>query len=233
MNETKQTVIIVAGGSGSRMQSDTPKQFIEIAGKEILLHTINAIIAYSKSIHIILVLPAQYIDTWKQKLSGLHINSQLSICAGGATRTDSVRNGLALCPNEGIVAIHDAARPFVSQALIAKCFQTALQHGSCIPCVRCNDSTRIISASNTNQIDSSIRSSNFDRNQLLLVQTPQCFNAQKLKKFYSNASESFSDDASLWEQAGETIYVCEGETTNLKITTPIDLQVARALLTSE
>lgn len=233
MNETKQTVIIVAGGSGSRMQSDTPKQFIEIAGKEILLHTINAFIAYSKSIHIILVLPAQYIETWKQKLGGLHNDSQLSICAGGATRTDSVRNGLALCQHEGIVAIHDAARPFVSQALIAKCFETASQHGSCIPCVRCNDSTRLIDTANNSSIDSNIKSSNFDRNRLLLVQTPQCFNAQKLKTFYSNASESFSDDASLWEQAGETIYVCEGETTNLKITTPIDLQVARALLTSE
>ncbi|MCX8478648.1 MAG: 2-C-methyl-D-erythritol 4-phosphate cytidylyltransferase [Chitinophagales bacterium] len=233
MNEAKQSVIIVAGGSGSRMQSEMPKQFIKVAGKEILLHTIDAFLSYSKAIHIILVLPVQYLDTWQQKLSEVYAHSQLSVCAGGASRTDSVRNGLALCHNEGIVAIHDAARPFISATLIAKCFETAQQHGACIPCIRCNDSTRIITTGDNATIDDSICSKNFDRNQLLLVQTPQCFNAEKLKSLYNNASGSFSDDASLWEQSGETIYICEGESKNIKITTPIDLQVAKVLLSSE
>jgi 2-C-methyl-D-erythritol 4-phosphate cytidylyltransferase len=215
------------------MQLDVPKQFIDVEGRAIIMHTIDAFLAFNQAIHLIVVLPLAFKNIWEEKLKQQYSKSNLSICIGGASRTDSVRNGLALCDNEGIVAIHDAARPFISKALIEKCFETALQKGSCIPCVRCNDSTRLISTDNNSYIDSNIRSSNFDRSRLLLVQTPQCFNAEKLKSLYTNASGSFSDDATLWEQAGETIYICEGESSNFKITTPIDLQVAKALLVSE
>lgn len=235
MNQTKKTVIIVAGGSGSRMQSELPKQFILVADKSIIEHTIEAFLSYSEELEFIIVLPEIHVEEWGIKLKQSFPNTKIAVCVGGATRTESVKNGLSLCVNDGIVAIHDAARPFVSSKLISNCFTTAEKFDACIPCIPCNDSTRIITdeSENNSVIDSKIESKSFDRNKLLLVQTPQCFKAAKLKSFYATISKNFSDDASLWEASGEKIYVCEGETQNIKITTPIDLLVAKAILTKK
>lgn len=229
-----ETVIIVAGGSGSRMQTELPKQFIEIDGKAVLIHTIEAFLAYNSSINIIIVLPKGFEELWGMKIKKSFPQQEIMVCVGGATRTESVKNGLSLCSNKGIVAIHDAARPFASAKLIGECFTIAQQKGSCIPCISCNDSARVITNTIEKQstINVDLESSFFDRSKLLMVQTPQCFDAMKLKELYANSNKNFSDDAALWESAGEKIFVCEGETKNFKITTPIDLLVAKAILTS-
>lgn len=233
MNENHKTVIIVAGGSGSRMQSEKPKQFIEIAGKPIVFRTIDAFLAFDKNILLILVLPSQFIKEWSEKLANIEAYKNIKIIAGGSTRTASVREGLALCPAEGIVGIHDAARPFVSKTLIEKCFRIASQKGSCIPCIACVDSVRQVDTENLQgQLLEDLNSKNILRDSLFLVQTPQCFDAKKLKELYAKTDTNFSDDASLWETNGEKIHLTLGETENIKITTQIDIHVANALMTT-
>lgn len=233
MNDSNKTVIIVAGGSGSRMQSERPKQFIEIAGKPIILHTIDAFLRFDLSIKIILVLPIEYVKEWEKELASSDNYKNIQLIAGGATRTASVKNGLAVCPPEGVVGIHDGARPFVSTQLIEKCFQIAHDKGSCVPCIACVDSVRQVS--NSTESEWSIEHSNsqsINRDSLYLVQTPQCFDAKKLKDLYTRTTANFSDDASLWELNGENIHLTLGEASNIKITTPIDLYVAHAILTN-
>jgi 2-C-methyl-D-erythritol 4-phosphate cytidylyltransferase len=219
----QQFVIIVAGGVGSRMKSDRPKQFIDIKGEPIIVKTIRAFLEYNPNIHIIVSVHKNY----KSHLEGLLEKYQLSekdirITFGGDTRFASVKNGLALIDDgNGIVGIHDAARPFVSKQTIANCYETAAQKGNAIPCISVSESMRKIS----NNINHSV-----NRNEYKIIQTPQCFTVSKIQKaFEQDYTPSFTDDATVLEATGERINLVEGNEENIKITSPHDLLIAQAL----
>lgn len=219
--------IIVAGGSGSRMGGAVPKQFLELAGKPILVHTIEKFLLYSLDIQIILVLPETDFPRWitlKSSYSLLH-SSTLSLLeiVGGDTRFQSVRNGLACVGGDGLVAIHDAVRPLVSVEVIGRSFASAAEYSSGIVTVPAKDSIR--------QILGKDKTVALDRSTLRLVQTPQTFRVSLIKKaFEQPESPLFTDDASVAEAAGFPIHLVEGAYENIKITTPDDLLVAEALL---
>lgn len=216
------TVIIVAGGSGSRMNSILPKQFVAINGTPILMHTINAFINFSSQISIILVLPENHISTWKDLCVELNFNIEHQITIGGNARFDSVKNGLKLIKKQCIIGIHDAVRPFVSKELIKSVFESAEIYGNAIPSIAINDSVRQI------QNNSSLPIS---RDQLRIIQTPQCFKSDILKLAYEqNFNDSFTDDASVVEACGEKIHLVEGARENIKITTSYDMVIAEALI---
>ncbi|MES2797717.1 MAG: 2-C-methyl-D-erythritol 4-phosphate cytidylyltransferase [Bacteroidota bacterium] len=219
--------VIVAGGSGSRMSSNLPKQFIEIGRLPILMRTINQFIKYSTSINILLVLPENQIEFWLQLcIKHSFYPDRLSIVKGGNTRFQSCRNGInsILVPN-ALVAIHDGVRPFISTEIIKKGFELSAQKATAVCCVVSKDSTRYLDVERETNTA-------LDRNRVRLVQTPQIFQLNILKKAYSVAeNESFTDDASVVELAGFPINLFEGDYKNIKITTQEDLALAEIFLT--
>ncbi len=221
----KEYAIIVAGGTGTRMKAKLPKQFIEIGSLPILMHTIKQFYTYSAEINIILVLPNDQLITWDLlcKKHEFHIPN-IQIVAGGATRYQSSRNGInAIRSENALVAIHDGVRPFVSIDIISNGFLLAKEKGTAVCCVECKDSVRYIDiGDNTNRL--------LERNCLRLIQTPQVFQLNILKKAYTGEeSNIFTDDASVMEAAGYPIYLFEGDYKNLKITTEEDLLFAKIL----
>jgi len=219
-----QYVIIVAGGIGSRMKSDRPKQFIELGAMPIIIRTIQCFLNYNAEIHIIISVHKNYKTYLEELLAKFDLQgTDIQITIGGNTRFDSVKNGLALIQKEeAIVGIHDAARPFVSLQTITNCYDTAKAKGNAIPCISVNESMRKIS----NNINNSV-----NRNEYKIIQTPQCFVAEKIKKAFENEySPSFTDDATVLELTGEKINLVEGNEENIKITSPYDLLIAQALL---
>ena len=223
----QQYVIIVAGGIGSRMKSDLPKQFIEINCVPIIIRTIRCFLNYNQNIKIIISVHKNY----KAHLEGLIEkfelkNKDIAITFGGETRFDSVKNGLPLInDNTAVVGIHDSARPFVSLETIKNCYETALLKGNAVPCISINESMRKIS----NNVNNSV-----NRNEFKIVQTPQCFLVEKIKKaFEQNYMSVFTDDAAVFESIGENIVLIEGNEENIKITSPFDLLIAGALLAQQ
>ena len=214
--------LIVAGGNGSRMKSVIPKQFILLDGRPILMHTIEAFNKYSEHIKIILVLPKEEFSNWHTLVEDFHHEVEHQLIAGGQTRFESVKNGLNAIENNGLVAIHDGVRPFVSEKLIDSCFSTAETNGSGVACVIPKDSVRKVIRSENEHVD---------RNTYRLIQTPQVFNILSIKRAYSQTSDtSYTDDASVAEAAGQKIILVEGDYENIKITTPEDLVIAQALV---
>ena len=215
--------LIVAGGTGSRMNIDIPKQFIELNGIPVLMHTINAFYSYDKNIEIILILPESLTDLWKMLCKRYHFNIIHKIAFGGKTRFQSVKNGLSLINNEGIVFIHDGVRPLVSQSAIEHCYETALSKGNALPVVPITESLREVSVDR--------KSISVERNSFYLVQTPQTFRVSLIQKAYQlEYSEKFTDDATVLESCGTTINLVEGNRENIKITYPEDLIIAEALI---
>ena len=215
-------VIIAAGGSGNRMDSDVPKQFLLLNGKPVLMHTIERFFIYDKNIEIVVVLPEFQIDYW-EKLKQKH-NFTIShiIAKGGNTRFQSVKNGLEMINTDGLTAVHDAVRPFVSIETINNCFKTAAEKDSAIPVVELVESLRFISG------DGNI---SCNRQSYRLVQTPQVFNTLLLKKAYQQPySDHFTDDASVMEKFGIKISLVNGNVENIKITTPLDLILGEKIL---
>lgn len=216
-------VIIVAGGSGTRMGTDIPKQFLMISGKPLLMYTLEAFTGFTPGIKIILVLPRVHIPFWNElcNLHGFHIAHE--IAEGGETRCDSVKNGLnRITGHDALVAIHDGVRPFVDAPTIEKAFEIAGKFGTAVPTREITDSIRIIE-NDTN--------TSFDRKNLRSVQTPQCFSLSLLRKAYSsNAQHRFTDDAGLVGSLGIPIQLFAGNPENIKITSPFDLLVAEAIL---
>ena len=214
--------LIVAGGSGKRMGTEIPKQFLGLAGKPVLMHTIEKFRAFEISIKIILVLPADMIDYWtelkkKHSFSVPHITT-----TGGLTRFDSVKNGLQLIDSKGYVAIHDGVRPLVSIATISACFREAEKFGNAIPVISPADSVRMITDQGNIPLN---------RQYLKLIQTPQVFDTELIKKAYlSDYSHEITDDATLLEKTGELIHLVEGNRENIKITNPEDLLIAEAMM---
>jgi 2-C-methyl-D-erythritol 4-phosphate cytidylyltransferase len=221
---SKHYAIIVAGGSGSRMNSETPKQFLLLAKKPIILHTLEKFLAID-GLNIILVLPKSSFSFWETiKKDFKFDNNRITIAQGGATRFQSVKSGLAnITEKNTIIAIHDAVRPFVSVVDIELSLVLAEKHKAVALAVEPKDSVRIIDAENQN--------SAIDRAKIRLVQTPQTFKGQLLKKAYLQTEESwFTDDASVVENLGNKIFIQRGSYQNIKITTPEDLFVAEQIL---
>lgn len=223
----QQYVIIVAGGKGSRMQSNTPKQFIEINGEALIVRTIKAFLNYNSLIKIIISVHKDFKVYLEELLlkHGLNKNN-IQITLGGETRFQSVKNGLSLIEDQNaIVGIHDAARPFVSIQTIKTCFDTAKEKGNATPFVFLTDTIRKVDG----QFNSSV-----DRSLFRIIQTPQCFLASKIKDaFAQEYNPIFTDDASVLEYNGEKINLVEGNIENIKITTQFDLSIAKTLLTNE
>jgi len=211
--------IIVAGGSGLRMQTDVPKQFLELCGKPILMRSIMAFAC--EGIQAVVVLPLSQIGYWQELCSRHNFALPHQIAEGGATRFHSVKNGLSLLPDEGLVAIHDGVRPLVSRQTITNCFREAESYGCAVPVAPVNDSVREVSGQTSRMLD---------RATLRLIQTPQVFDIALLKKAYEQEyTPAFTDDAAVFEKAGHAIRLTEGNAENIKITTPNDLKVAEAL----
>lgn len=214
--------IIVASGKGQRMQTEIPKQFIEIQGKPILMHTLEVFHLYDNSIQLILVLSLDKIKFWEELCEKNLFKIPHQIVVGGKNRFDSVKKGLGFIPNNVLVAVHDGVRPFVSKETIARCFDEADNHGSAIPVIDLVDSIRLITQTG---------SRNIDRSFYKLVQTPQIFYSEIIKKAYEQEfTPRFTDDASVVEALGIKIHLVEGNRENLKITTSYDLELANFML---
>jgi 2-C-methyl-D-erythritol 4-phosphate cytidylyltransferase len=218
----KEYAIIVAGGKGTRIKSKTPKQFLELCGKPILLHTIEAFLRYSKNIQIILVLPSDDFGIWQSIVTKFSFNQPIILQQGGDSRFQSVKNGLDKIEGDGLVAIHDGVRPLVSEDIIGASFRLASVHRSAVAAVRLKESIRITDQDNTKALD---------RSRFRLIQTPQTFDVSLIRNAYSIKEDpTLTDDASVAERAGHTISLFEGSYENIKITTSEDLLFAEALL---
>jgi 2-C-methyl-D-erythritol 4-phosphate cytidylyltransferase len=216
-------VIIVAGGSGTRMNSPVPKQFILLAGKPLVLHTIGVFVEFDPDIRIILVLPQSLFGEWRRLIREHSFRVPHKLVAGGSSRFYSVQNGLNELETENLVAVHDGARPLVSVDLIRRTFSEAAVHESAIPVIPLTESIRLTEG-NT--------SSMADRSRFRIVQTPQVFRTVHLKDAYRQVyREDFTDDASVIEAAGYPVRLMDGDPANIKITWPADLLLATALLT--
>ena len=216
-------VIIVAGGKGLRMGSDIPKQFLPIAGKPVLMRTLERFRAYSSTLQIVLVLPEAQQDYWKQLCKQYDFKVDYQLANGGQTRFHSVQNGLALVPDdaEGVVGVHDGVRPFPSIDVILNCYDTARTKKAVIPVIPVVETVRQLKSEGSITVP---------RDQYRLVQTPQTFDIQLLKAAnHQPYNDGFTDDASVVESYGHAITLVEGNRENIKITTPYDIIVAEAL----
>lgn len=218
----KRYAIIVAGGSGQRMESTIPKQFLKIKDEVILMKSMKAFFRYDPTIEIILALPKNQTEHWKTLCNQYTFTIKHTIVAGGTTRFHSVKNALQAISGEGIVAIHDGVRPLVSQTTIDNVFEIALTNGNAIPYIDSIDSVRIVTDNSNKPVN---------RNQIKLIQTPQAFNLKTLTKAYEqNWDDSFTDDASVVEKLGMHINLVPGNKENIKITTKTDIAIAEVLI---
>lgn len=220
----KKYAIIVAAGSGRRLESEVPKQFMELAGKPMLLHSLEKFFNYDKELQIYLVLPQSYISFWKELAEKNKVVIPHEIVAGGAERFHSVKTALDLIETDetGLVAVHDAARPLLSEALIKLTFDVAADYGSALPAIPVKDSLRKLENEQWEAVN---------RKDYKAVQTPQVFNLKSLKEAYNRPyHDSFTDDASVYESAGNTIQLVDGEEKNFKVTTPEDFVYCRYLI---
>ncbi len=217
-------VIIVAGGKGLRMGGDIPKQFVPINGMPVLMRTIEAFYAYDPQINIILVLPSAHQAYWKELCEEYHFSIPYQLANGGETRFHSVKNGLALIPSTGgVVGVHDGVRPFVAQSVIKECYEQAAQLQAVVPVTEVIETVRYIREDGGSET--------VPRDRYKLVQTPQVFTVNLLKKAYAQEYiPLFTDDASVVEHCGATVHLVKGNRENIKLTTPFDLKVAEALL---
>jgi 2-C-methyl-D-erythritol 4-phosphate cytidylyltransferase len=217
------SIIIVAGGSGLRMGHDIPKQFLLIAGKPVLMHTIQRFFDFDNSLQIIVVLPELQVGYWQSLCAEHRFTVSHEIAFGGSTRFHSVANGLAMAVPGNLIGIHDGVRPFVSNQTLNGCFEMAAQQGNAIPVIDVHESVRQLKGE---------KSESVDRSQYRLVQTPQVFQWQQISKAYQLPYEAgFTDDASVVEKAGFDIHLTAGNRENIKITTPIDLKMGELFAT--
>ncbi len=218
----KEYAIIVAGGKGTRIKSELPKQFLELKGKPILLHTIEAFFRYSRSIILVLVLPDDDFPIWEAITRKHQVHTPIILQQGGDTRFQSVKKGLEKIEGGGLVAIHDGVRPLIHEDIIAASFRLAAVHGSAVAAVRLKESIRMTDSDKTRAVD---------RSRYRIIQTPQTFDVNLIRKAYEIKEDySLTDDASVAERAGHSISLFEGSYENLKVTTEEDLVVAEALL---
>ncbi|MES2381480.1 MAG: 2-C-methyl-D-erythritol 4-phosphate cytidylyltransferase [Bacteroidota bacterium] len=217
----KKIALIVAGGSGTRMGADVPKQFLLIGNKPVLMHTMEAFHT-AKVDEILIVLPSSEFDSWQNLCKQYNFKIPHQVIAGGDARFYSVRNGLDQIDNNSLVAIHDGVRPFITTAIIENSFSTAQAKGNAVVSVPLKDSIRRVDLLSN-------RSAN--RNNYYLIQTPQTFQSKLIKEAYAKAEHiNFTDDAGVLEENGHAIHLIHGDYKNIKITTPEDLIIAEAFL---
>lgn len=216
----REAVVIVAGGSGTRMGAQCPKQFLPLAGKPILLRTVERVREALPEAAVVVVLPESYMDMWRPVCP-----AGTTCVAGGENRFQSVKRGLEAVPQEcDVIAVHDGVRPLASVDMIRRVMTTARSSGAAVPAVDVVDSLREVNGRGESHI--------VDRSRFRAVQTPQAFRSGLLRMAYDAEFDSrFTDDASVVEAAGNTVTLCEGERSNIKITTPEDLLAAEALIT--
>lgn len=218
----KYYAIIVGGGSGKRMQNPVAKQFLLLGNQPVLMHTLSAFHHSNFKPELILVLHPDLHQQWDDLCAQYNFDIPHLLVRGGEQRFHSVRNGLMAIKGDGIIAIHDAVRPLVSQKLITRTFEEAEENGNAVCCIKPSDSVRRLKGDQSKIIN---------RDELVLVQTPQAFEISQLRKAYQQSYRAkFTDDASVVEKAGFKINLIEGERNNLKITFPEDLELAHFLL---
>ena len=222
----KKYLIVVAGGKGTRMGGEMPKQFQLLCDKPVVMVTLERLHTIDPTMQLILVLPAEHIELWKELCKEYSFAVPLILTQGGATRFHSVQNGLAQIDDleEAIVGVHDGVRPFVSEKVLDECFREAWTHGAAIPMINLQDSLRhIVGVNGVTEV--------VPRDRYRLVQTPQVFKLSLLRRAYEQRfTESFTDDASVVEALGEQIVGVEGNNENIKLTTPFDLMIAQTLM---
>lgn len=218
----KKHVVIVAGGAGTRMKTDLPKQFLMLGKLPVLMHTIEQFFKYDSTLNIIVVLPQYQIEFWESLCNQHKYTTKHSVVSGGKTRYHSVQNGLALVPEKSLVAIHDGVRPLITKEVIGESYDFAEKNGSAIAAVPLKDSIRKFEETTTVAKN---------RSDYLLIQTPQTFNSSLLKQAYKQTepNDKFTDDASVFEAVHGKVTLIIGDYKNLKITTPEDLIIAQAL----
>ena len=218
-------MIIVAGGHGTRMGSDIPKQFLKVGGKPILMWTLERFHEYDKDIHLIVVLPKEQQDYWRQLCKENDFNIPHDIADGGASRFESSKNGLAMIPDdaEGLVGFHDGVRPFVSLETIGRCIEMAEEEYTAIPVMPVTSTLR--------HVDPRGGGFNVDRSLYREVQTPQVFDIPLARQAFNQPDRpQFTDDSSVIESLGCKVSLVEGNKENIKITTPFDLVIAEAII---
>lgn len=218
----KKYAVIVAGGSGMRMGTMVPKQFLPLQGKPVLWYTLTAFLDAFPDLEIILVLPEAHLQTGQEILRSTYAPDRIWMTVGGETRFHSVRNGLSHIHQHSIVFVHDGVRCLLTPQLIRRCYQLAQERGNAIPAITAVDSIRIETFDGNEFID---------RSKVRIIQTPQTFYSDIIKAaFEQEYEESFTDEASVVERLGVKIHLIEGESTNIKITHPIDVLIAEKIL---
>lgn len=218
----KKYAVIVAGGSGQRMGTGMPKQFLLLKGKPLLHYTMQSFLLAFNDLQIILVLPHEHITKGQEIVKQMNVEERVQIITGGETRFQSVKNGLQFVMQPSIVFVQDGVRCLVSQELIRNCYEQAMEKGSAVPAVAATDSIRIDDGSSHYTID---------RNKIRIVQTPQTFQSDiLLEAFKQEYNPAFTDEATVVEAAGNKVFLIEGEYNNLKVTRPLDLCIAEKLL---
>lgn len=218
----KKSVIIVAGGKGNRMQSEIPKQFLQLNNQAILIHTISLFYRYDNAIKIVITLPQSHIAYWEDLCETNRFDIPHQIVVGGKTRFHSVKNGLNCLDNNGYIAVHDGVRPLVSLKTINRCFQAVIDYNCVIPVIDVTETVRMVDKNGSTPVD---------RSKLKIVQTPQVFSADILQKAYNQTYKpEFTDDATVVEACGDKVTLVNGNRENIKITNPADLQIAENLL---
>lgn len=221
-------IVVVAGGSGSRMGAAMPKQFLKIAGRPILVRTIERMREALPEAEIVVVLPEAHVELWKECYAKADCRVEHRVALGGATRFDSVASGIAALSDDcQLIAVHDGVRPLLSSEMIRRGVECAQESGTAVPVIAVVDSIREVDSEGSHVVD---------RSRLRAVQTPQVFRADLLKKAYAVIGARLedrakaTDDASVVEMAGYKVALYEGESQNLKLTTPTDLRVAEVIL---
>ncbi|HEY4288632.1 MAG TPA: 2-C-methyl-D-erythritol 4-phosphate cytidylyltransferase [Puia sp.] len=218
----KKYAVIVASGSGSRMGSTVPKQFLLLRGKPVLWHTLEAFLGAYDDVTVVLVVPSEHMEAALAVVDATRAPERVQLTPGGITRFHSVQNGLKLINEDCVIFVHDGVRCLVSKELIYRCYEQAVSLGSAIPVVDSTDSVRLVTEGDNEAVD---------RSRVKLVQTPQTFlSTLLLPSFSVGYREEFTDEATVAEAAGHKVQLVEGETNNIKITTPIDLLIAEGLM---
>lgn len=218
----KKYAVIVAGGSGSRMLTPVPKQFLLLNNKPVLYYTIDVFLKTYSDLHVILVLPEDHVSKGQEVIDAYFDNSRITICQGGRTRFHSVQNGLSLIHDESIIFVHDGVRCLLTKDLVERCFMEAERSGSAIPVTSAKDSIRLLTGEDHVALN---------RNKVKLVQTPQTFHSRiLLPAFKIDYKEKFTDEATVVEAFGIKVSLIQGEESNIKITTPDDLFFAEQII---
>lgn len=224
---TNKAAILVAGGKGTRMGGSVAKQYLPVAGQPVLMRTLSVFYSVDPSTDLILVLPESDFLYWKELCKDYQFKIPHRVVAGGNSRFQSVRNGLnSLDPKTTLVAIHDGVRPFVTKKVISESFETAEKNGSAIAVVALKDSIRKLTDDGKSFYE--------ERQYFRLVQTPQTFQVDKIKKAFAVTElQQFTDDATVYENQGWQVTLISGNPENIKITTPEDMDYAEFIVAKQ